>query len=101
MGLKLLRSALCLLAISGVFMDGAIAQPRPGCVKRIQKDLNSALISVRLSDQDPTLVAVKTNTNGKVTECSVVKGSDGNASCTWVKGHWNTLERCRDQGLQL
>ncbi len=49
-------------------------------------------ISVRLGEQGSTLIEVNINTEGNVTECSVVKGSgserlDG-ASCDWVKGHW-------------
>jgi hypothetical protein len=101
MNLKLLRSTLCLLAISAPFMDGAMAQPSgtPSCVDHIQKNLNASLISVRLSDQGSTLVAVNTNTKGNVTECSVVKDSGSEsldrASCDWVKDHWRSLDRCQ------
>jgi len=98
---KVLRSTLCLLAMSVLFTDGATAQPGGdyvGCVKYTKENLNPSLISVRLGEQGTMLIEVNTNTEGNVTECSVVKGSgserlDG-ASCDWVKGHWRSLERC-------
>lgn len=62
---KLVRSTLYLVLSSAPFLGGAIAQPSaaPICAASVRGDLNSALISVRLSDQDSTLVAVKANTN--------------------------------------
>jgi protein TonB len=49
-------------------------------------------ISVRLGEQGTTLIEVNINTEGTVTECSVVKGSGSDrldtAACDWVKGHW-------------
>jgi hypothetical protein len=77
------------------------AQPSaaPICAKSIQGDLNSALISVRLSDQNSTLVAVKTNTTGNVTECRIMKSGGSvqadKTSCDWVKDRWRSLERCQ------
>lgn len=102
MNLKLIFSMLCLLSIGALFMGGAIAQPSaaPICAKSVQGDLSSALISVRLSDRDSTLVAVKTNTTGNVTECKVVKSGGSvhadKTSCDWVAHHWRSLERCQD-----
>ncbi len=93
-------SALSLFAIGALFMDGAIAQPSgtPSCVESTQKNLNTSLISVRLSEQGSALVEVKTNTEGNVRECKIVKSGGSvltdRASCEWVKDHWRSLERC-------
>jgi hypothetical protein len=94
-------SALSLFAISALFMDGAIAQPStaPICAESVRGDLNSALISVRVSEQGSALVAVKADTTGNATECKVLKsgGSEltDRASCEWVKVHWPSLGRCQ------
>jgi hypothetical protein len=98
---KLLRSTLCLLAMSALFTNGAIAQPSaaPSCVTGIEKNSDTSLISVRLSEQGSVLVAVKSNTKGDVTECRILKsgGSEriDRASCAWVQNHWSSLERCQ------
>jgi hypothetical protein len=81
-------------------MEGAIAQPSaaPICAESVRGDLNSALISVRVSDQGSVLVATKSS-KGNVTECRIVKpGSSYRtdaAACAWVKDHWRSLERCQ------
>jgi len=101
MNLKLLWSTLCLLPISALFVDGAIAQPSaaPICAESVRGDLNSALISVRVSDQGSALVAVKADTTGNATECKVMKSGVSErvnqASCAWVKVHWPSLDRCQ------
>jgi TonB family protein len=106
MKLKLLQATLCLLSVSTLFTDGAIAQSGDyaGCVKYARGNSFPSLISVRPGEHDSVLVTVNINTEGKLTECSVVKGSgsdslDG-ASCDWVKDHWRSLERCQTSRLE-
>jgi hypothetical protein len=98
MSLKLLRSMLCLLSISALFVGGAIAQPSGGCLEYNGENLRLPLVSVRLSEQGSALVELKTNTEGNVKECSIVKSGGSvdadKASCTWVKDHWHSLKRC-------
>ena len=91
-------SALSLFAIGALLMNGAIAQPSaaPICAESVQGNL----ISVRLSEQGSALVEVKTNTEGNVRECRIVKSAGSVAadktSCTWVEGHLRSLKRCQD-----
>ena len=96
---KVLRSTLCQLAMSALFTGGATAGGYAGCVKYSEENMNPSLISVRRGEQEATLIEVSTNTGGKVTKCTVVKGSgsdhlDG-ATCDGVKDHWRSLERCQ------
>lgn len=100
MNLKLLRSTLCLLAMSALFTDGAIAGDYAGCVKYTNENLNPSLISVRLGEQEAALADVSINAQGNLSKCTIVKGSgserlDG-ASCDWVKDHWRSLDRCQN-----
>lgn len=89
-------SALSLFAIGALFMNGAIAQPSapPICAESVQGNL----ISVRVREQGSAMVEVKTNAEGNVTDCRILR-SDGDqiarTSCEWVKGHWRSLERCQ------
>jgi hypothetical protein len=98
MNLKLILSTLSLLSISALFMDGAIAQPSGGCLEYTGVNLRLPLVSVRLSEQGSALVEVKTNTEGNVRECRIVKSGGSvltdRASCEWVKDHWRSLKRC-------
>jgi hypothetical protein len=93
-------SAISLFAMSALFMDGANAQPiaAPICAESVRGDLNSGLISVRVSDGNYSLVAVKTDAKGNVTDCMVAKSAGSERadrdSCDWVKSHWRSLGRC-------
>src|SRR5579863_3515563 len=89
MNLNVLRSTLCLLSMSVLFTDGAIAQPSDplsvmdarakfangyaACVKYSKENSNSSLATVRLGELETALIEVNTDTKGNVTECSVVK----------------------------
>ena len=89
-------SALILFATGALFMDSAIAQPSaaPICAESVQGNL----ISVRVREQGSALVEVKTNAEGNVTDCRIMRTSGeqtARASCEWVKGHWHSLERCQ------
>jgi hypothetical protein len=91
-------SAMSLFAIA-LFMEGAIAQASaaPTCAESVQRDSNYTLISVRVSEQESALVAVKATTTG-VTECRVMKSSRSEpadrTACIWVQDHWHSLGRC-------
>lgn len=95
MSLKL-RSTLCLLSISALFIDGAIAQPStaPICAESVQGNL----ISVRVREQGSAQVEVKTSAEGNVTDCRIVRSGGeqtDRTSCEWVEGHWRSLGRCQ------
>lgn len=73
----------------------ALAQTRPlpgpsAMTVRIVGHGTTPQILVGEGEQVPTLIEVKTNTDGNVTECSVVKGSGSErfdaAACDWAKG---------------
>lgn len=120
MNLKHLRSTPYLLSISALFVQGAIAQPSDplsaldaraklagdyaGCVKYAKGNSGPSLATVRLGEQETTLIEVNTDTKGKVTKCSVVKGNSPEriepSACDWAKDHWHSLERCQDHGPQ-
>lgn len=66
-------------------------QPSPSAITvRIVEQGATPQILVRNGEQMPTLIEVNTNTEGDVTECTVVKGSGSerfdSAVCDWAKG---------------
>lgn len=125
MKLDPLRSTLCLLAISVLLADGAIAQPSDPlaamdaraksasghagklsiCVKDFGANSNPSLAVAHLDGQQTARMEVNTTTSGRVSSCNVVRSSgserlDG-TSCDWVKDHWRSLERCQDHKPQF
>ena len=91
-------AALSLFATGALFMNGAIAQPStaPICAESVQGNL----ISVRVREQGSAQVDVKTNAEGNVTDCRIVRSGGeqtDRTSCEWVKDHWRSLGRCQDR----
>jgi hypothetical protein len=93
-------SALGLFAISALFIDGAIAQPSaaPTCAESVRRESNYTVISVRVSERESALVAVKPDTTGNVPECRVMRSGGSETAdkraCIWVQDHWHSLKRC-------
>ena len=88
-------SVLSLFATGVLFMNSAIAQPGapPICAESVQGNM----VSVRVREQGSAQVEVKTNAEGNVTDCRIMRTAGeqtARTSCEWVKDHWRSLERC-------